>query len=208
MKITLKKSLCAFVVGTYFLFAPIATMAAEEHDHQGHEDEHADHEDHDHSEHEYLYGNHYCPACNYADPVDPHFYADISNKKAGVYARIYVCSKGCIDKIKKDVGKYYMDVYRTDRKTEKEKPALDLKNKVCPMSGEAVDGKTSIEYNGMMVHFCCEDCSEAFVKDPEPGMRKLLPEAKEYKFEGSSEHEDHDHDHEGHDHDHENEDHK
>lgn len=131
---------------------------------------------------EYLYGNHYCPACNYSDLVDPQFHADISNKKAGAFARIYVCSAGCVDKIKKDIAKYYTEIYRTDKKTGKEKPALDLKNKTCPMSGEAIDGKTSIEYNGMIVHFCCADCTKSFVKAPEPGMRKLLPEAKEYKF--------------------------
>jgi len=108
---------------------------------------------------EYLYGNHYCPACNYSDLVDPEFHADISNKKAGVFARIYVCSAGCVDKIKKDMAKYYTEIYRTDKKTGKEKPPLDLKNKTCPMSGEAVDGKTSIEYNGMIVHFCCSDCT-------------------------------------------------
>ena len=179
-------TIALFMAAVYVMFMTSGVLAAEEHAH-------------DHSEFEYLYGNHYCPPCKYADLVDPHFYADISNKKAGVYARVYVCSSGCADKIKENVGKYYKEVYRIDRKTGKDKPALDLKNQNCPSSGDPVDGKTSIEYNGMIVHFCCADCVESFVKDPEPGMRKLLPEAKEFKFEGASKQGEHadDHDHGG-----------
>jgi hypothetical protein len=41
---------------------------------------------------------------------------------------------------------------------------------------------------------------ESFLKEPEPGMKKLLPDAKEFKFEGDSDHEDHeDHDHDSQD---------
>ena len=119
------QSIVILVSLLYAAFMSFGAIAADEEKHE--EKEHADHDhDHDHSEFEYLYGNHYCHICNYADLVDPHFYADISNKKAGVYARIYVCSKDCAEDIKKDVGKHYKEVYRTDRKSGKEKPALDL----------------------------------------------------------------------------------
>ena len=204
MKTKRNLSIAFLMAAVYLAFMTGGVFAAEEHDHD-HEKEHADHDhekgEHDHSEFEYLYGNHYCPACNYADLVDPHFFADISNKAANIYARVYLCDLGCADEIKKNVGKYYTETYRTDREKGKEIPARDLKNELCPSSGEPVDGKTSIEYNGMIVHFCCEECVASFVKAPEPGMRKLLPIAKEYKWpghgnEGETGHEaDHDHEH-------------
>lgn len=208
MMTKLNRHTAILLASAYALFMTPGAFAAEEHDHEHEEHEHAhedsdhDHDhDHDHSEYEYLYGNHYCPACNYADLVDPHFYADISNKAANIYARVYLCDLGCADEIKKNVGKYYMEIYRTDREKGKEIPARDLKNELCPSSGDPVDGKTSIEYNGMKVHFCCEGCVESFVKAPEPGMRKLLPEAKEFKWEGFGKETGHDHAHgEGHDH--------
>lgn len=208
----MKRSIQIFLVPllaiTYFSFLSIGpVMGAEEegHAHEEHEEEghDHDHEGHDHEEFEYLYGNHYCPACDYADLVDPHYFADISNKKAGIFARVYLCSPGCAKEIKDNMAKYYMEVYRTDRETGKEKPVLDLKNETCPISGKPVSGKDAIEYNGMIVHFCSANCPEAFLEEPEPAMRKLLPEKEEYKFPGHGEdHEHEEHDQEGHDHEH------
>lgn len=202
MKTAPKTFLCTLTLGAYFLFAPTAFAAAA--GERGHDD-HTDHQgdEHDHSEYAYLYGNHSCPVCADADAVDPHFFADVKNKKARVFARIYTCSAGCAKEIEKNMAKYYMSVYRTDMKSGKEIPARDLKNQGCPACDDKVDGKTSIEYNGMILSLSGEDCVEPFLKEPELGMRKLLPEAKEFKFEGASDHEDHDHDsqekHEGHD---------
>ncbi len=168
-----------------------------EHDHEHGTEEHDDHEGHE--DHKYLYGNHYCPVCNYADLVDPHAFAKVSNKSANVYGRIYLCHAGCAEEIEKNMAKYYIEVYRTDRESGEEKELVDLENDNCPMSDEAVDGETAIEYNGMKIHFCCEGCAESFLEEPEPAMAKLLPEKEEFKFEGL---EDHDEGHE-HDHDHE-----
>lgn len=178
---------CLITVGVYMLILPASyVVAAEE----------VSSEEHNHDEIEFLYGNHYCPACSDHDLVDPHYFADVKNKKTGVFARVYLCSPVCAKEIEENMGKYYMSVYRTDKKTGKQVSPRDLKNQVCPISEDKVDGKTSIEYNGMIVSFCCEDCVESFLKEPEPGMRKLLPDAKEFKFEGDSDHEGHDHDHE------------
>ncbi|MCB9781625.1 MAG: hypothetical protein H6751_01490 [Candidatus Omnitrophica bacterium] len=187
----------------YLSFLSVSPVMGAEDEGHSHEEHDHDHEGHDHSELEYLYGNHYCPACNYADLVDPHYFADISNKKAGIFARVYLCSPDCAQEIKENMAKYYMEIYRTDKETGKEKPALDLKNETCPISGKPVSGEDAIEYNGMMIGFCCANCPEAFLEDPEPAMRKLLPEKEEYKFPGNDEEHDldHDHEHEGHDHD-------
>lgn len=41
-------------------------------------------------------------------------------------------------------------------------------NKICPVTGEAVDPKNPVtyEYKGKVYNFCCKMCIEAFKKDP------------------------------------------
>lgn len=49
-----------------------------------------------------------------------------------------------------------------------EKAAIvDVGNKICPVSGQAVDGKTFTEYNGKRYGFCCAMCPATFAGDPE-----------------------------------------
>lgn len=178
------------------ILAPCIAAEEKAHEH-GDKDGHAHEAVEDAHVHDYLYANHTCPTCK--DPIDPHLFAEISNKKKNIFGRIYFCCADCGKQIKKDIGKYYMSLYRTDEKTGKEKPLRDLKNQVCPVEGGTIDGKTAIEYNGMMVSLCCPDCLAAFLKDPEKSMAKILPEAKEFRFEGGAEHEEH-HEGDGHDH--------
>jgi YHS domain-containing protein len=130
---------------------------------------------------DHLYGNHTCPISG--EPVSPDSFVAYANKEKGVYARIYLCCQGCEKKVKKDLDKTYSKLYRTDPKTGKSLEAKDLKNEKCPNTGEPVDPKAKIEYNGMIVHFCCPECSEEFLKDPEAKMAKLLPKADEFRFE-------------------------
>ena len=41
-------------------------------------------------------------------------------------------------------------------------------NKFCPVTREAVDPKVpTVEYNGMTIGFCCEDCVKEFKAHPE-----------------------------------------
>jgi YHS domain-containing protein len=41
-------------------------------------------------------------------------------------------------------------------------------NKFCPVTKEAVDPKVpTVQYKGMTIGFCCEDCIKAFNADPE-----------------------------------------
>ena len=45
--------------------------------------------------------------------------------------------------------------------------AVDVGNKICPVSGAAVgDSKVTQEYKGKVYHLCCKDCVKAFKKDP------------------------------------------
>ncbi len=41
-------------------------------------------------------------------------------------------------------------------------------NKVCPITGEAVDPKVpTVQYNGLTIGFCCEDCVGKFKANPD-----------------------------------------
>ena len=39
-------------------------------------------------------------------------------------------------------------------------------NKICPVSGQKVDGKNFYEYNGKRYGLCCPTCEAAFKADP------------------------------------------
>ena len=42
--------------------------------------------------------------------------------------------------------------------------ALGAVNPVCPMTGEAIDSASTVEYNGYTVGFCCDGCVGAWDK--------------------------------------------
>jgi YHS domain-containing protein len=47
-------------------------------------------------------------------------------------------------------------------------PATDLKNTVCPVSGDKVGNSTDVVvYDGKVYHMCCDDCHKEFVKYPQ-----------------------------------------
>ncbi len=47
-------------------------------------------------------------------------------------------------------------------------------NSICPISGEAVDGEHTVEFQGQTVGLCCEDCQAEW--------DKLTDEKKAYKL--------------------------
>jgi YHS domain-containing protein len=47
-------------------------------------------------------------------------------------------------------------------------------NKFCPVTKEAVDPKVpTVEYKGMTIGFCCEDCVKEFKADPDKYVANL-----------------------------------
>ena len=51
---------------------------------------------------------------------------------------------------------------------KEEKPAIvDVGNKICPVTGDAVNGKDFYEYKGKRYGFCCPMCPPIFAGDPE-----------------------------------------
>lgn len=47
--------------------------------------------------------------------------------------------------------------------------AVDVGNKICPVTGESVDSMSNVtyEYQGKIYHFCCPACIPTFKKNPE-----------------------------------------
>jgi len=129
----------------------------------------------------YLFGNHQCPVTG--ETVVPESFVEARNEKGKVYGKIYLCCQGCEKRANKDFNDLYNKFYRTDKKTGKFVGPQDLKNRTCPVSGEPIETDSSIEYNGMMVHFCCAGCVKGFLKDPDPKLVKLVPDLKPFEYQ-------------------------
>jgi len=61
--------------------------------------------------------------------------------------------------------------------------AVDVGNKICPVSGEAISSMSPVtyEYQGKIYHFCCPACINAFKKDPQKYIEKVEEELKAKK---------------------------
>jgi len=129
----------------------------------------------------HLFGNHSCPISG--EPVVPETFVPYKDEANNIYGRLYLCCKGCTKKTKKKVADLYKKFYRTDPKTGKAIGPRDLKNATCPISGDPVTKKDWIEYNGMIVHFCCRDCVKDFLKNPDSYLKKIVPNPDDFKYE-------------------------
>ncbi len=58
------------------------------------------------------------------------------------------------------------------------KEAVNIGNKICPVSGEKIDEKlkATYEYKGKIYNFCCEMCIDSFKGDPEKYIKKVEEE--------------------------------
>jgi len=56
--------------------------------------------------------------------------------------------------------------------------AVDVGNKICPVSGEKIDEKMKVayEYEGKVYNFCCASCVDEFKKDPQKYIKKVEEE--------------------------------
>lgn len=83
------------------------------------------------------------------------------------------------------VSKDVQDSAETSAQNSPEK-AVDVKNKICPVSGEEVGvmgPAEQYEYKGKIYNFCCASCIDSFKKDPEKYI-KIIEKQKE--AEGAS----------------------
>ncbi len=56
--------------------------------------------------------------------------------------------------------------------------AVNVGNKICPVSGDKIDEKTKVtyEYQGKIYNLCCPMCTDPFKKDPEKYIKKVEQE--------------------------------
>ena len=66
--------------------------------------------------------------------------------------------------------------------TEANSKAVEVGNKICPVSGDKVGGDmgepVKYEYNGKIYNLCCKACAKDFKKDPEKYSKIAENEAK------------------------------
>jgi YHS domain-containing protein len=68
------------------------------------------------------------------------------------------------EEMAEDMGAKAEDVVKASEVT-----AVEVGNKVCPVSGNEIDMEKVVkfEYNGKIYNLCCADCIAAFANDPE-----------------------------------------
>lgn len=62
------------------------------------------------------------------------------------------------------------------------KDAVNVGNKICPVSGEKIveKDKAAYEYEGKIYNFCCPMCLDEFKKDPQKYIQKVNAELNIY----------------------------
>lgn len=83
---------------------------------------------------------------------------------------VYFCCERCIDKYKGNPKKY-ADSLKAQRAALEKLPHVQV---ACPVEGEPIDKKASMEHKGQKVGFCCEKCMAKFKADPAKYEAKLL----------------------------------
>ena len=73
---------------------------------------------------------------------------------------------------------FTQSITQEDAPTAEKTKAVNVGNKVCPVSGEKIDEKlkATYEYEGKIYNFCCTACIEEFKKDPEKYIKKVEEE--------------------------------
>ncbi len=98
-----------------------------------------------------------CPVTG--KPVNPAVSTDFQGHKV-----LFCCVK-CVADFNKSPEKYLPALYRQFYPQRVQT--------TCPVMGEAVDGKTSLDFNGQRVEFCCKMCVPKFKADPAKYAAKL-----------------------------------
>ena len=62
----------------------------------------------------------------------------------------------------------------TEETTKEVTAAVDkMEQTECPVMGGAVNKDIFVEYQGKKVYFCCAECKDVFLKEPDKFMNKL-----------------------------------
>ncbi|MDO8662956.1 MAG: YHS domain-containing protein [Candidatus Omnitrophota bacterium] len=75
--------------------------------------------------------------------------------------------------------------------TKEVQKAVNVGNKICPVSDEKINEKTKVtyEYQGKIYNFCCPMCIDPFKKDPEKYIKKVEEELQTGSKQGSGQQE-------------------
>jgi YHS domain-containing protein len=104
------------------------------------------------------------PSCPVMDePID------ISVSTPGDQGPVYFCCADCVKKYSEKPDKYAAKVAE-QRKALAHRPKVQVS---CPLDGQPVDSKVSIEEKGQKVYFCCDKCPAEYQKDPAKYAAKL-----------------------------------
>ncbi|HKP86479.1 MAG TPA: hypothetical protein VJZ26_10300 [Blastocatellia bacterium] len=71
---------------------------------------------------------------------------------------VYLCCEGCVKEFNSNAEAFVA-------KMSKEEQEAIKPNTTCPVSGEPVDMKKSVEFEGRKVYFCCDHCVDKYKKD-------------------------------------------
>jgi YHS domain-containing protein len=109
---------------------------------------------------------------NFNNPKCPVMGGDVNGKDFAVVnnVRYGLCCPSCKAELEGNPEQYLAKMPNEGR-------IVDLKNAKCPVSGEPVDAKTTLVYNGTKIHFCCPGCPPKFKADPDKYLKKLQTEA-------------------------------
>jgi YHS domain-containing protein len=78
--------------------------------------------------------------------------------------KVYFCCPKCIAPFEKDPETFLA-------KLGEQGQVVESQQKFCPVSGDPIDPKVSVDYKGRRVFFCCSMCIKGFKADP----AKYLP---------------------------------
>ncbi|MGA9773258.1 MAG: hypothetical protein WBV94_29785 [Blastocatellia bacterium] len=71
---------------------------------------------------------------------------------------VYLCCEGCVNEFNKNAETFVAKMSKDEQEAIKT-------NTTCPVSGEPIDQKKFVEYEGRKVYFCCDHCVEKYKKD-------------------------------------------
>ncbi len=87
------------------------------------------------------------------------------------------CCADCVAKFEGEPEKFIKKVKEFKKTSVEDISFADPINKVCPVSGKDVNVTKTVEYEGQLIGFCCDDCKGKFESEP----KKFIGKVKEFK---------------------------
>ena len=94
------------------------------------------------------------------EPINKKIFTDIQGQ------RVYHSSQEAAQKFKADPETYF-------KKAAADTLLLENIQKFCPISGDDINKKHYLDYQGRRVYFCCRSCIKTFTADPATMIKRL-----------------------------------